>query len=181
MLRLLYSSAIRVSELARLKWCDLLPRSDGGQVTVFGKGGKTRAILLKPKTWNLLLSFRGDAVPADPVFRSRKGGHLDVSQIRRVVYAAAHRAGLSKKVSPHWLRQRPRQSCARPQRTHPSGTDHARPCNPFRPPAGISMPGPTNHPRCICPNEENYYTCAATMHHSIEVFSLYLAASHFRS
>jgi integrase/recombinase XerD len=104
MLRLLYCSGIRVSELARLKWCDLLPRSDGGQVTVFGKGGKTRAILLKPKTWNLLLSFRGDAVAADPVFRSRKGGHLDVSQIRRVVYAAAHRAGLSKKVSPHWLR-----------------------------------------------------------------------------
>jgi integrase/recombinase XerD len=104
MLRLLYSSGIRVSELAQLKWCDLVPRGDGGQVTVFGKGGKTRAILLKPKTWNLMLSFRGDAAPSDPVFRSRKGGHLDVSQIRRVVYAAAQRAGLSKKVSPHWLR-----------------------------------------------------------------------------
>jgi integrase/recombinase XerD len=91
-------------ELALLKWCDLLPRNDGGQVTVFDKGGKIRAILLKPKTWNWLLSFRGDAAPADPVFRSRKGGHLDVSQIRRVVYAAAQRAGLSQKVSPHWLR-----------------------------------------------------------------------------
>jgi site-specific recombinase XerD len=104
MLRLLYVSGIRVSELAQLKWCDLMPRAEGGQITVFGKGGKTRAILLKPKTWNLLLALRGDAGPADPVFRSRKGGHLDVSQIRRIVYAAAARAGLPQKVSPHWLR-----------------------------------------------------------------------------
>jgi integrase/recombinase XerD len=104
LLRLLYVSGIRVSELAQLKWCDATPRGEGGQVTVFGKGGKTRAILLKPKTWKLLLALRGDAGAADPVFRSRKGGHLDVSQIRRIVYAAAGRAGLSQKVSPHWLR-----------------------------------------------------------------------------
>jgi site-specific recombinase XerD len=95
---------VRVSELAQLKWCDLMPRAVGGQITVFGKGGKTRAILLKPKTWDLLLTLRGEARAADPVFRSQKGGHLDVSQIRRVVYAAAERAGLAKKVSPHWLR-----------------------------------------------------------------------------
>jgi integrase/recombinase XerD len=104
MLRLLYMSGVRVSELAQLKWCDTMPRGEAGQITVFGKGGKTRAILLKPKTWTLLLSLRGDAGAVDPVFRSRKGGHLDVSQIRRIVYAAARRAGLSKKVSPHWLR-----------------------------------------------------------------------------
>jgi integrase/recombinase XerD len=104
MLRLLYMSGVRVSELAQLKWCDLVPRGEGGQLTVFGKGGKTRTILLKPKTWNLLLTLRGRAGEVDPVFRSQKGGHLDVSQIRRIVYAAAQRAGLPKKVSPHWLR-----------------------------------------------------------------------------
>lgn len=103
-LRLLYMSGIRVSELAQLKWCDLMPRAQGGQVTVFGKGGKTRAILLKPKTWNSLVSFRGAGVAAEPVFRSQKGGHLDASQIRRIVYAAAERAGLPQKISPHWLR-----------------------------------------------------------------------------
>lgn len=104
MLRLLYISGVRVSELAQLKWCDLMPRAEGGQITVFGKGGKTRAILMKPKTWNLLLSQRGNSAAADPVFRSRKGGHLDASRIRRIVYAAAERAGLPKKISPHWLR-----------------------------------------------------------------------------
>ena len=104
MLRLLYLSGLRVSELARLKWRDAVPRAEAGQITAFGKGGKTRAILLKPKTWTLLLARRGEAATDDPVFRSRKGGHLDVSQIRRIVYAAAERAGLPKKVSPHWLR-----------------------------------------------------------------------------
>ncbi len=104
LLRLLYVSGVRVSELAQLKWCDLMPRAEAGQITVFGKGGKTRAILLKPKTWNALWALRGEAGAVDPVFRSQKGGHLDVSQIRRIVYAAAKRAGLPKKVSPHWLR-----------------------------------------------------------------------------
>jgi integrase/recombinase XerD len=104
MLRLLYLSGIRVSELAGLKWRDAVERTDGGQITVFGKGGKTRAILLKPKTWELLVSLREQSGPDDPVFRSHKGGHLDVSQIRRIVYAAAARAGLPGKVSPHWLR-----------------------------------------------------------------------------
>ena len=71
----------------------------------FGKRGKTRTILLKPKSWAQLLAIRGDAGAVDPVFRSRKGcGHLDSSQVRRIVYAAAKKAGLEQKVSPHWMR-----------------------------------------------------------------------------
>src|SRR6266849_2642909 len=45
-LRLLYIAGLRVSEIAKLKWRDLQPRTDGGQVTVFGKGSKTRTVLL---------------------------------------------------------------------------------------------------------------------------------------
>jgi integrase/recombinase XerD len=51
-----------------------------------------------------LLSIRGDAGLVDAIFRSRKGGHLDASQVRRIVYAAAKKAGLEQKVSPHWMR-----------------------------------------------------------------------------
>jgi integrase/recombinase XerD len=40
MLRLLYMSGVRVSELAQRKWCDLMPRAESGQVTVFGKGAR---------------------------------------------------------------------------------------------------------------------------------------------
>ena len=105
LLKLLYVSGVRVSELCGLKWCDALPRQEGGQITVFGKGGKTRTVLLKPKVWQQLLSIKEEAKAVDPVFRSRKGGGaLDVSQVRRIVYAAARKAGLEQKVSPHWMR-----------------------------------------------------------------------------
>jgi integrase/recombinase XerD len=105
LLKLLYVSGVRVSEACGLKWCDALPRQEGGQITVFGKGGKTRTILIKPKVWQQLLTIKGEAMAADPIFRSRKGGGaLDVSQVRRIVYAAARRAGLEQKVSPHWMR-----------------------------------------------------------------------------
>lgn len=105
LLTLLYQSGVRVGELAALKWCDVQPRGDAGQLTVFGKGGRTRSILLKPSAWQALGTLRGEAALNDPVFRSRKTGrHLDVSQIRRIVYTAARRAGFPQKVSPHWMR-----------------------------------------------------------------------------
>ena len=105
LLRLLYVSGVRAGELCGIKWRDALPRQEGGQITVFGKGGRTRTILLKPRDWQLLVSIKGSAGAVDPVFRSRNGGgHLDTSQVRRIVYAAAGKAGLEKKISPHWLR-----------------------------------------------------------------------------
>lgn len=104
MLKLLYVSGVRVGELCGLKWGDAIPRPEGGQITVFGKRGKTRTILLQPKSWQQLLSIRSNAAPLDPMFRSRKGGHLDPSQVRRIVYAAAKKAELERRVSPHWIR-----------------------------------------------------------------------------
>lgn len=105
LLKILYVSGIRVSELCGLKWCDALPRQAGGQITVFGKGGRTRSILLKPKVWQQLLSIQGTATAVDAIFQSRKGGGpLDPSQVRRIAYAAARKAGLERKISPHWMR-----------------------------------------------------------------------------
>ena len=50
------------------------------------------------------MSLRGDAKDNAPVFRSRKGGHLDESQVWRIVRKAAERADIDKDVSCHWLR-----------------------------------------------------------------------------
>lgn len=103
LLRLLYASGVRVSEICGLKWKDLQERGDAGQVTVFGKGGKTHSILLSAATWGELMTLR--AGPDDPVFPSRKGrGHLDRSQVLRIVQKAARRAGVVGNVSPHWFR-----------------------------------------------------------------------------
>jgi len=127
LLRLLYASGIRVSELCDLCWKDVQSRGDTGQITVFGKGEKTRTILLKPETYRELLTLHNDAPPDAPVFRSRGGArgkagrHLDPSQVTRIVEAAAARAEIAiytetiivdgkqvkrkrSRVSPHWLR-----------------------------------------------------------------------------
>jgi integrase/recombinase XerD len=105
MLRLLYAAGLRVSELCGLKWRDVQDRQGAGQITVYGKGGKTRAVLLSSETWNELQSLKEIGGADDPVFASRKGrGHLDPSQIKRIIQAAAQRAGIEALVSPHWLR-----------------------------------------------------------------------------
>ena len=107
-LRALYSGGLRVSELCQLTWKNLQQREELGQVTVLGKGQKTRTVLLPASAWNELCSIRGDAGANDPVFQSREGDavgrHLDRTQVYRIVAAAAKRAGIQGKVSPHWLR-----------------------------------------------------------------------------
>jgi len=105
-LTLLYGGGLRISEACGLRWKDLAARDGGaGQATVFGKGGKTRVVLLSPNTWRTLLAQRGEAGPDDPVFRSRKKGTcITTRQADRIVGAAAERAGLSAEISAHWLR-----------------------------------------------------------------------------
>src|SRR6058998_2023284 len=104
LLRLLYAAGLRVFELCALTWQHLQERDNAGQVTVFGKGGKTRTVLLSAATWQELRGLSDDGDSASPVFRSRKGGALSHSQVLRIVRAAAQRAGIQAPVSPHWLR-----------------------------------------------------------------------------
>lgn len=105
LLRLLYAGGLRVSEACNLKWRDLQERDGAGQITVYGKGGKTRFVFLSAATWQELMALRGEAAPDSPVFTSRKGkGHLCPVQVHRIVRAAATRAGVEVPVSPHWLR-----------------------------------------------------------------------------
>ena len=104
LLRLLYAAGLRVFELCALTWQHLQERDVAGQVTVLGKGGKTRTVLLSVATWQELRGLDSDGDSASPVFRSRKGGALSHSQVLRIVRAAARRAGIQAPVSPHWLR-----------------------------------------------------------------------------
>jgi site-specific recombinase XerD len=105
LLRLLYAAGVRVSEVCGLKWRDVQPRGEAGQITVYGKGGKTRFVLLSDDTWQELIGLRGETDSDVPVFPSRKGqGHLSAAQVHRIVKAAAERAGVDLLVSPHWLR-----------------------------------------------------------------------------
>jgi integrase/recombinase XerD len=104
LLRLMYAAGLRVSEVCGLKWRDVQEREEGaGQITVYGKGGKTRVVLLSAETWAELIALKGEG--DDPLFASRKGnGHLHPSQVKRIIQAAAERAEIEVPVSPHWLR-----------------------------------------------------------------------------
>ena len=103
LLRLLYFGGFRRSEVADLRWRDLQEREVGGQATVFGKGAKTRAVVLPAHLWHELQAMRHGDADSAPVFPGRGGEPLTTSQIWRIVKAAGRRANVPG-LSPHWLR-----------------------------------------------------------------------------
>ncbi|MTJ55804.1 tyrosine-type recombinase/integrase [Anabaena sp. UHCC 0253] len=103
-LKTLYYCGLRVSELCVLKWKDASVRTNGGQFTVYGKGQKTRTVLVPPSLWQELIQLKAE--PDESVFSSRKkadNAHLDRTQVFRIVKNAAKRIGIDNP-SPHWLR-----------------------------------------------------------------------------
>jgi site-specific recombinase XerD len=104
-LRFLYTTGARVSEVCGLRWRDLQQAGQGqGQVTLFGKGGKTRVIIFSSETWLQLQAMHDSPKPDDPLFKSRRNCALSRSQMGRIVMAAVKRSGIAEPVSPHWLR-----------------------------------------------------------------------------
>ena len=106
LLKLLYCAGLRVSELCGMTWRDVSKSEDGkGVVTVLGKGQKQRSIAIGSDLCGELIGLRGTDDVSSPVFASRKGkGHLDPSQVCRIVAAAGKSADIDRPVSPHWLR-----------------------------------------------------------------------------
>jgi integrase/recombinase XerD len=111
---LLYRAGLRCAELCGLTWRNLQERDQAGQISVYGKGSKTRHVLIDVDTWIEVMQLHRDNITTldDYVFQSRQarsGGHkadrrLDESTVFRIVQAAAARAGVTGHVSPHWMR-----------------------------------------------------------------------------
>jgi len=104
LLTVLYASGCRVSEISGLRWRDFQPREQHGQITVFGKGGKTRSILLPQTVSESIMALRRGRGEDEPVFRSRKNKPLSPSQILRIVKRAGRRAGLRQNCVVHTFR-----------------------------------------------------------------------------
>lgn len=108
LLETLYAGGLRISELVRLTWSDVIEREVNGrdviQLSVTGKGGRTRQVLLPEIVSQSLLSLRAGAGPADPIFASRTGQPLTERAVNYMLKAVAKRAGVTAPVSPHWLR-----------------------------------------------------------------------------
>ena len=104
-LKTLFITGIRVSELCGLKWKDLKERTDGGQMTIYGKGSKTRIVLIPEPLWSELIKYKNNCSDELAVFLGRKNSkQLHPTTILRIVRKAAVKAGISKAVSPHWMR-----------------------------------------------------------------------------
>jgi integrase/recombinase XerD len=101
LLCLMYGCGLRVSEVCGLTWGDLQSCREGGKCTVFGKGDKTRVVLIASSVWQLLMSLPR---LIDAVFVSRTGRPLERTMVFRIVKDCAKRSGVSEKASCHWLR-----------------------------------------------------------------------------
>lgn len=111
-LELLYSTGLRVAELASLNTGDLtsLPEGEGGTLRVQGKGRKERLVVCGTTARKAVaeyLAVRQGFGPRDEepaLFLNTRGGRLTVRSIERMVEATALAAGLPGDITPHTLR-----------------------------------------------------------------------------
>ncbi len=104
MLKTLYAGGLRVSEIVALSWADVIDRENKVQLSVTGKGGRVRQVLLPEAVSTQLFALRGDAGANAPVFAARHSGPLSERAVNYMIKRTAVRAGVSGTVSPHWLR-----------------------------------------------------------------------------
>ncbi len=105
LLKLLYACGLRISEALGLNWDDFTERDSGEiQAQVLGKGQKLRVVLIPLQIWMELEALRGDASGDAPMFTSCRGNRLDRTMAHKIIKQAAAAAGISEKISCHWLR-----------------------------------------------------------------------------
>lgn len=101
---LLYSSALRISELTGLNTTDL----EGDSVRVFGKGAVQRVVPLgvpAQRALDAYLAVRYQFIvsPTDALFLGDRGGRLDPRTLRGILHRLSSAAGVSD-TAPHDLR-----------------------------------------------------------------------------
>lgn len=111
LLRILYFTGARVSEICDLKWQDAQVRARGGQLVLTGKGNRTRSVLLPVQIWQELQGFRNGAADEMPIFASRQRDSLTGAirpltrrHILEIIKQAARRISINDNISPHWFR-----------------------------------------------------------------------------
>ncbi|AUC62540.1 integrase/recombinase XerD (plasmid) [Cyanobacterium sp. HL-69] len=97
LLKLIYVCGLRVSEAIALQWRDLRRN----KLTVFGKGGKTRILLVPDWLVEQLQQLRGGS---SFIFVSKNGNKLHRSMVHTMIKRTAQRMGINPELSSHWLR-----------------------------------------------------------------------------
>ena len=109
MFECLYSTGIRVSELAGLNMDDV--NFPGKTLRVLGKGDKERIAPVGAKALEYIRNYRdrlaGEKpknMDPDAVFLNKNGGRLTTRSIRRILERIVRDMGLNRPLSPHGLR-----------------------------------------------------------------------------
>ena len=100
--RMLYASGLRVSELVHLDKGDI----EGNMVRVnLGKGKKDRITYVDDGTLELIKEYLNERPDKNPsLFVNRRGKRLTERSIENIIKKHVKRAGIKKKVTPHTLR-----------------------------------------------------------------------------
>ncbi len=106
-MELFYSSGLRLSELASLRWEQLDLAS--GMVTVTGKGNRTRMVPVGRMATEALLEWRKNrgvfaSFEQPEVFVSQRGNPIAVRTIQSRIRYWAKRQGIPQNIYPHLLR-----------------------------------------------------------------------------
>ncbi|WP_036487105.1 tyrosine-type recombinase/integrase [Myxosarcina sp. GI1] len=103
-LLLMYGCGLRVSEVVGLTWNDFKKHGGGGKVTVFGKGSKTRVIIIPDWLWARVKEFEKYHRVNQYVFISRHHNKMNRVVVHTMIKRACKRAGIDERASAHWLR-----------------------------------------------------------------------------
>ena len=105
MLLFMYGCGLRISEAVGLTWDDLKPHRNGeGKCTVFGKGSKTRVVIIPEWLWITVKEYEKYFRVNQYLFISRNHNKMDRSVVHRMIKRACKRVGINPKTSAHWLR-----------------------------------------------------------------------------
>lgn len=102
-IKLLYGSGLRLSELLHLKVTDI----DSESMIIHiknSKGNKDRVVMLSKALLEELRIYFIKYKPVDFLFEGQSGGMYSPKSVQVIVKNAASKAGIKKKVTPHTLR-----------------------------------------------------------------------------
>jgi integrase/recombinase XerD len=99
LLRMLYVTGGRISEVLALTWAHLRAADiGGGYVHILGKGKKEREVYIGPELWADLNNLRGELADDEKLFQ------LDRHEAAVMLKKAAKAAKITKNVTPHIFR-----------------------------------------------------------------------------
>lgn len=105
---LLSALGTRITEIQQLSMCDFIEAPDGSiLVNVLRKRNKRQLLPLRQDVWEEVKTFLNRPLSQfdkSPIFKNPSGNRISDVSLRAWIEEGAREAGITKKVTPHWLR-----------------------------------------------------------------------------